>query len=106
MITVTVSKKDDSYKEFLSRGHAGYAEEGQDIICAAVSALIISTVNSLEILTKDRFRLEEKDGYVRIRFLEGLTEGGKLLMDSLVLGLTEIEKSYSKQFLKVKVREV
>ena len=106
MITVTVSKKDDSYKEFLSRGHAGYAEEGQDIICAAVSALIISTVNSLETLTKDRFRLEEKDGYVRIQFPEGLTEGGKLLMDSLVLGLTEIEKSYSKQFLKVKVREV
>ena len=106
MITVTVSKKDDSYKEFLSRVHAGYAEEGQDIICAAVSALIISTVNSLEILTKDCFRLEEKDGYVRIRFPEGLTEGGKLLMDSLVLGLTEIEKSYSKQFLKVKVREV
>lgn len=106
MITVTVSKKDDSYREFLSRGHAGYAEEGQDIVCAAVSALIISTVNSLEILTKDRFQLEERDGYIRIRFSEGLTEGGKLLMDSLVLGLTEIEQSYSKRYLKVKVREV
>ena len=40
MITVTVSKKNSSYTEFVSRGHAGYAEEGQDIICAAVSALI------------------------------------------------------------------
>ena len=106
MITVTVSKKSSSYTEFVSRGHAGYAEEGQDIICAAVSALIVNTVNSLERLTKDRFDLDEKDGYVHIRFPEGLTAGGKLLMDSLVLGLTEIEKSYSKRYLKVKVREV
>ncbi|HJB87893.1 MAG TPA: ribosomal-processing cysteine protease Prp [Candidatus Blautia excrementigallinarum] len=106
MITVTVSKKNNSYTEFVSRGHAGYAEEGQDIICAAVSALIISTVNSLEALTKDHFRLEDKDGYVRILFPEELSDGGKLLMDSLVLGLTEIEKSYSKRYLKVKVREV
>ena len=106
MITVTVSKKNSSYTEFVSRGHAGYAEEGQDIICAAVSALIITTVNSLETLTKDHFRLEDKDGYVRILFFFFLSDGGKLLMDSLVLGLTEIEKSYSKRYLKVKVREV
>ena len=106
MITVTVSRKNNSYTELLSRGHAGYAEEGQDIVCAAVSVLIINTANSLERLTKDRFELDEKDGYVHIRFPEELTTGGKLLMDSLVLGLTEIEKSYSKRYLKVKVREV
>ena len=35
-----------------------------------------------------------------------ITEEGTLLMDSLVLGLTEIEHSYSKRYLKVKVREV
>ena len=27
------------------KGHAGYAEEGEDIICAAVSALAISFYN-------------------------------------------------------------
>jgi len=36
----------------------------------------------------------------------GSTKKGTLLMDSLVLGLTEIENSYSKRYLKVKVREV
>ena len=77
MITVTVSKKNSSYTEFVSRGHAGYAEEGQDIICAAVSALIISTVNSLETLTKDHFRLEDKDGYVRNPFSGGAFRRGK-----------------------------
>ena len=106
MITVTVTKKNNSYIEFTSRGHAGYAEEGQDIICAAVSVLVINTVNSLETLTHDRISVEENDGYISFSFIEPVTEGGTLLMDSLVLGLTEIENSYSKKYLKVKVREV
>ena len=101
MITVTVSKKNNSYISFTSKGHAGYAEEGYDIICAAVSALVINTVNSLDQLTT-----EESDGFVSFTFTEPISEGGTLLMDSLVLGLTEIEHSYSKRYLKVKVREV
>ena len=31
---------------------------------------------------------------------------GKLLMDSLILGLTEIEHSYNNRYLTVKVKEV
>jgi len=38
--------------------------------------------------------------------MKPVTKEGTLLMDSLVLGLTEIENSYSKRYLKVKVREV
>ena len=105
MITVTVSKKNNSYVSFTSKGHAGYAEEGYDIICAAVSALIINTVNSLEQLTGDQNQ-EESDGFVSFSFMKPVTKEGTLLMDSLVLGLTEIENSYSKRYLKVKVREV
>ena len=107
MITVTVSKKNNSYISFTSKGHAGYAEEGYDIICAAVSALIITTVNSLDAFTEEKIEVGEDDGYVSIHFKTNPnTERGKLLMDSLVLGLTEIEHSYSKRYLKVKVREV
>ena len=46
------------YLDFLSKGHAGYAEEGQDIVCAAVSALIITTVNSLEEFTEEQIEAE------------------------------------------------
>ena len=35
-----------------------------------------------------------------------LSEKGKLLMDSLILGLTEIEHSYNNRYLTVKVKEV
>ena len=74
--------------------------------CAAVSVLIINTVNSLEAFTDDKFEAKEDDGYVSIRFTAPVTEKGKLLMDSLILGLTEIEHSYNNRYLTVKVKEV
>ena len=107
MINITVKKRNGSYLDFLSRGHAGYAEEGQDIVCAAVSALIVTTVNSLDEFTEDEIEVREDDGYVSIHFKTNPnTERGKLLMDSLILGLTEIEHSYNNRYLTVKVKEV
>ena len=106
MITIKVRKKKGSYEEFISKGHAGYAEAGQDIVCAAVSALIITTVNSLEKFTDDKFDVQEKDGFVSINFRNDLSERGMLLMDSLLLGLTEIAGSYNNRYLTVKVKEV
>ena len=106
MITIKVRKKNGSYEEFISKGHAGYAEAGQDIVCAAVSALIINTVNSLEKFTDDKFDVQEKDGFVSIHFRNDLSERVMLLMDSLLLGLTEIAGSYNNRYLTVKVKEV
>ena len=106
MITIKVRKKNGSYEEFISKGHAGYAEAGQDIVCAAVSALIINTVNSLEKFTDDKFDVQEKDGFISIHFRNNLSERAMLLMDSLLLGLTEIAGSYNNRYLTVKVKEV
>lgn len=105
MITITVKKRNGNYLEFVSKGHAGYAEEGQDIVCAAVSVLVINTVNSLETFTDDQFEVQEDDGYVSFHLQLRLLRG-TLLMDSLILGLTEIEHSYNNRYLTVKVKEV
>ena len=81
MITIKVRKKNGSYEEFISKGHAGYAEAGQDIVCAAVSALIITTVNSLEKFTDDKFDVQEKDGFVSIHFRNDLSEQVVITID-------------------------
>ncbi len=47
MISVAVSDC-----EVIVSGHAGYAPPGNDIICAAVSALTQSLASSLEALTE------------------------------------------------------
>ena len=106
MVTVTVEKKGAEYIRFEASGHAGFRKAGKDIVCAAVSALVINTVNSLEKFTEDRPDVVSEDGYVRMSFHGPLSERGQLLMDSLLSGLTETENSAGSRYLQVRIREV
>ena len=54
--------------------------KGRDIICAAVSALIVNTVNSVETLTEDLIISEAGDGYVYFSFPNGYSESTALLV--------------------------
>ncbi|MBQ4316195.1 MAG: ribosomal-processing cysteine protease Prp [Oscillospiraceae bacterium] len=56
MTTVKLIKKGDSAIGFDVSGHSGYAENGSDIICAAVS----SAVNFAETLINDSFGADAK----------------------------------------------
>ncbi|MDO4803198.1 MAG: ribosomal-processing cysteine protease Prp [Lachnospiraceae bacterium] len=106
MITVKVLKRADDYEGFLVSGHAGYAESGNDIICAAVSALTVNAANSIEILAGDRVEDSVLDGFLSCRFPEGLSDKGKLLMQSMILGLKQIETDYQEPYVKVIISEV
>ena len=106
MITVTIFKKSKRYTGFTVKGHAAYAEEGYDIICAAVSVLTVNTLNSIEAFTEDAFSGEQDDGYIKCEFPEELSEKAALLMDSMVLGLTDIQNNYGKQYIKLIFKEV
>ena len=97
------------YKGFTCDGHAGFADHGEDIVCAAISALVINTINSLEQITGEQIQVEtdENVGTIRCRFVnQPLKETSKALMDSLVLGLTQIEKQYGKNYCKLTFEEV
>ena len=43
---------------FHVEGHAGYADYGQDIVCSAVSVLVINCINSIDELTDASVLLE------------------------------------------------
>ena len=66
MITITVKKRNGNYLEFVSKGHAGYAEEGQDIVCSAVSALVINW--AMISLAHMKFRRAKQEQGVVTRF--------------------------------------
>jgi uncharacterized protein YsxB (DUF464 family) len=48
MLTVTAKHGPSGLYSISSEGHAGFAEEGQDIVCAAVSALMQALSVGLE----------------------------------------------------------
>ena len=97
------------YKGFTCDGHAGYAGYGEDIVCASISVLVINTINSLDQITGEKMQVntDEDAGAIRCRFVnQPLKETSRALMDSLVLGLTQIEKQYGKNYCKLTFEEV
>ena len=69
---------DGTFQGFHSQDHAGYSAEGQDIVCAAVSALVINFVNSLDELTDDHYQIDvnQEDAEIDVVFTEELSEEG------------------------------
>lgn len=106
MTRVKIFRKNGEYLGYDADDHAGYDEYGKDVVCAAVSVLTINTANSVETLTDSEVESSEEDGHLKCRFPKGLSSDGKILMDSLVLGLQSIEETYGKSFLKVEIEEV
>ena len=106
MTAVTIYKRAGQYAGFTIEGHAGYADEGQDIVCAAVSVLSLNTLNSIEAFTEDQFSGEEKDGFLSCSFPEALSEKAVLLLDSMVLGLTDIQRNYGTSYIRIVFKEV
>ena len=91
---------------FTSEDHAGYAQEGEDIVCAGISALVINTINSIEEFTDDPFTCDCRDGMIEgWEFTNDLSAATELLMDSLMLGLTNIVEAYGEEYLKVEMVE-
>ncbi len=109
MITITIIKSQNGeYKEVICDGHAGYAQSGNDIICSAVSMLVINTINSLESLTDTEMTVtsDEESGRIDCCFLNKLDSGSILLLDSMILGLNEVVTEYGTKYLKLKFKEV
>ena len=92
---------------FQISGHSDYNPDGEDILCAAVSVLVINCINSIERFTEDEtdiLAVNEEEGFFHFR-LKTLSEGSRLLLNSLVLGLQSLEESYGK-FIQIQFEEV
>lgn len=75
------------------KGHAGYAPHGQDIVCAAVSALTQVFLSSVGRLTADALKCDIAEGNAVIQY-ENLSSDAKLLKDSFFLGVRMIADEY------------
>ncbi len=109
MTTVVIYKSNNSYKGFRCTGHAGYAASGSDIVCASISVLVINTLNAIEKFANERMDVTTKNGMIECHFPNEINDKTILLLDTMVLGLKDIEKNYGKQnkksYFKLMVEE-
>ena len=109
MIKAAFYTRNGKYFGFSVSGHAGFDEEGKDVLCAAVSALTINAVNSLEKLTHDTILTEEcDDGKVNCKVMGHVSPDSELIIKSLRLGLCDIYKTQENEddYIRVYFREV
>ena len=110
MIKVTIYKTERHEDVgFDTEDHAGYGEQGQDILCAACSALVINALNSIERFTDDETSCvsDEDTGSISFRFNGKPSHDAALLLDSMILGLEEIEDSNEyEQYIDIIFKEV
>ena len=108
MVSVIISKQGTEYKQVSLDGHAGDVEAGQNVVCAAVSMLAINSFNSIEQFTDDAFEVEasEDGGHLIMTFPEKLSDKSQLLLDSMLLGLDQIQKQYGDEYISLEFKEV
>jgi len=91
MIEVKRTRGNDDFRMWIS-GHAGYAETGKDIVCAAASILIQTLAKQLDKITPDYHVQHEKQG--QIIFLSGNGKNACLASDTIMTGLRMLSDQY------------
>lgn len=101
-MTTCIIKKEKEEAVLEVKGHAGYANHGEDIVCASISTACIMSANLIHKLNLgyNILDLNMKDGYFRIK-VKIVDETVSGIIDNLVETLNELSIQYPKH-LKLK----
>ena len=94
MIRVNIKNKNGKVYEIVVKGHAGYDDYGKDIVCAAVSTMMITTVNNI-ICLDDSINYVEDAGLLKVSVKEE-TEINQKLLSNVIMMLEELKSQYPK----------
>ncbi len=108
MVRVDLYKDDNGMiKSFRVEGHTGYADRGQDIICAGISAITQTAVIGLMNYLGRKPVYEKDDGLLACKLPPDLSGDDVLkaqtILGTMEMGLKEIELQY-RDFIQIRVR--
>jgi uncharacterized protein YsxB (DUF464 family) len=109
MITVSIYRTNDDISGFIVEGHAGYADEGMDIVCASVSILSYTALNSINLVAGIEpenidFHVDEDTGLMSLRTLVN-NEKTDVIYRSFMVGIELLLEDYS-DYITLKFEEV
>ncbi len=86
-------------------GHAGFANSGKDIVCAAASILATTCVNALETVAKVVCQVDLSDGYLKAFLPQGLPpekdHDAQVILQTFLQGIGDLVESYP-QYITLK----
>lgn len=95
MLTVTVTYKNKEVTEVDFIGHALYDDYGKDIVCAAASSILITTVNGILSFDEEYLEVKHKKDRITVKVLrqDSIT---KTLLNNMMKLLVDLETDYPK----------
>lgn len=94
MICVEITKKNNQVSAIKISGHSGYAERGSDIVCAAVSSIVTTSINGI-LSFKETIQVTKPENPLEMKVIE-YDEITSVLIDNMLTLLKEVEKEYKK----------
>lgn len=111
MILVSIYRnKDQDILSFTMEGHADYAPHGQDLVCAAATAVSFGTINAIEKLCgyEPEVTTHEDGGFLTLNVPGNLNDSKhqktQWLLEGMVVSLASIEEGYS-EYIKLTEHE-
>ena len=93
MTQVRFQIDDNRLTGFEISGHSGFALEGSDIVCAAISSAAIMAANTVTEIIGGKAEITENEGYLRFSLIDSDVESVKVL-EGLRLHLMQISEQY------------
>ncbi len=90
---------------FELQGHAGYAEQGRDIVCAAVSSAVYLTANTLTDVCGCHTKVQESEGRLSVVVAPGEEEAAQITLKGLQLHLDGLCAQYP-TYIQLQLTEV
>ncbi len=100
MTGVTFFRSGSDITGFEIKGHTGFAAQGVDIVCSAVSSAAIMAVNTVTEIIGDIAEVTEDDGYLRFT-VSPLSDASKAVLKGLEFHLKQVSEQYP-AYIKIK----
>jgi len=76
-------------------GHAGAGEEGNDLVCAAISFLAVTCANALETVAMTKPFVTQSEGYLKAILMEGqISPEAMAILKTFHQGALDLQDSY------------
>ncbi len=94
MIKIKLFKKGNDLERIVIKGHAMYDDFGKDIVCAAVSSTVITSVNACLSIDENSLSYDDNEG-LEIEIMKNDIVIKKII-ESMISNLKELETAYPK----------
>ena len=98
MIKIEATRKDGKIINLTVKGHANSAPKGEDLVCAAVSSVLVGGCNALS--QPNCFAIKLNEGDASITEKKHANEHDYEVLETLIIQFKTIEEG-NKKFLKV-----